>query len=141
MPYFKDADDVYANLGLFLRQLAVDPELTDALKRVDTTFQMRLRNPDSVLTVRTPGEEREPQVDLGETTLHPEVVLQLDADTAHRFWLGELNAAVALANGDIRTRGPVAKVLGLVPLVRPGDTRYRTQLEAAGREDLLQVPA
>ena len=141
MPYFKDADDVYANLGLFLRQLAVDPELTDALKRVDTTFQLRLRNPDSVLTVRTPGEEREPQVDLGETTLHPEVVLQLDADTAHRFWLGELNAAVALANGDIRTRGPVSKILGLVPLVKPGYTRYRTQLEAAGREDLLHVPA
>jgi hypothetical protein len=141
MPYFKDADDVYANLGLFLRQLAVDPELTDALKRLDTTFQLRLRNPESVLTMRTPGEEREPQVDLGDTTLHPEVVLQLDADMAHRFWLGELNPAVALAKGEIRTRGPVSKVLGLVPLVKPGYTRYRTQLEAAGREDLLHVPA
>ena len=138
MPYFKDADDVYANLGLFMRQLAVDPEMTAALKRVDTTFQLRLRNPDSVLTVRTPGEEQPAQVDLGETTLHPEVVLQLDADTAHRFWLGQLNAAVALANGDIRTRGPVAKVLGLVPLVKPGFPRYRTQLEGAGREDLLE---
>jgi hypothetical protein len=141
MPYFKDADDVYANLGLFLRQLAVDPEVTDALKRVDTTFQLRLRNPDSVLTVRRLGEEREPRVALGETTLRPEVVLQLDADVAHRLWLGELNAAVALANGDIRTRGPVSKILGLVPLVKPGYTRYRTQLEAAGREDLLHVPA
>jgi hypothetical protein len=139
MPYFKDADDVYANLGLFLRQLAVDPEMASALKRVDTTFQMRLRNPDSVLTVRTPGEEREAQVDLGETTLHPEVVLQLDADTAHRFWLGALNAAVALAKGDIRTRGPASKVLGLVPLVKPGCPRYKSQLEDAGREDLLQV--
>jgi putative sterol carrier protein len=139
MPYFKDADDVYANLGLFMRQLAVDPDMTAALKRVDTTFQLRLRNPDSVLTVRTPGDEQEAQVDLGETTLHPEVVLQLDADTAHRFWLGQLNAAVALAKGDIRTRGPVAKVLGLVPLVKPGFPRYRSQLEAAGREDLLEV--
>jgi hypothetical protein len=91
--------------------------------------------------MRTPGEEREPQVDLGDTTLHPEVVLQLDADMAHRFWLGELNPAVALAKGEIRTRGPVSKVLGLVPLVKPGYTRYRTQLEAAGREDLLHVPA
>ena len=141
MPYFKDADDVYANLGLFMRQLAVDPEMTNALQRVDTTFQMRLRNPDSVLTVRTPGAEQEAQVDLGDTTLQPEVVLQLDADTAHRFWLGQVNAAVALANGEIRSRGPAAKVLGLVPLVKPGLTRYRTQLEASGRDDLLQAPA
>jgi hypothetical protein len=139
MPLFKDADDVYANLGLFMRQLAVDPEMTPALQRIDTTFQMRLRNPDSVLTMRTPGEEQEAQVDLGETTLQPEVILQLDADTAHRFWLGQVNAAVALARGDIRTRGPVAKILGLVPLVKPGFPRYRSQLEAAGREDLLEA--
>jgi hypothetical protein len=137
MPYFKDADDVYANLGLFMRQLAVDPEMEPALKRADTTFQLRMRNPDSVLTVRTPQDDQPPQVDLGDTTLQPEVVLQLDADTAHRFWLGHVNAAVALANGDIRTRGPAAKVLKLVPLVKPGFPRYRQQLEAAGREDLL----
>jgi hypothetical protein len=141
MPYFKDADEVYANLGLFLRQLAVDPEMTPALKRADTTFQLRMRNPDSVLTVRPPQEEQPPQVDLGDTTLRPEVVLQLDADTAHRFWLGQVNVAVALANGDIRARGPAAKILKLVPLVKPGFPRYRQQLEAAGREDLLQAPA
>jgi hypothetical protein len=141
MPYFKDADDVYANLGLFLRQLAVDPEMTPALKRADTTFQLRMRNPDSVLTVRPPQDEQPPQVDLGDTTLRPEVVLQLDADTAHRFWLGQVNVAVALANGDIRARGPAAKILKLVPLVKPGFPRYRQQLEAAGREDLLQAPA
>jgi hypothetical protein len=139
MPYFKDADDVYANLGLFMRQLAVDPEMTSALKRADTTFQMRMRHPDSVLTMRTPDDEVPAQVDLGDTTLQPEVVLQLDADMAHRFWLGQVNVAVALARGDIRTRGPVAKVLGLVPLVKPGFPRYRSQLEAAGREDLLQA--
>jgi hypothetical protein len=141
MPYFKDADEVYANLGLFLRQLAVDPEMTPALKRADTTFQLRMRNPDSVLTVRPPQDEQPPQVDLGDTTLRPEVVLQLDADTAHRFWLGQVNVAVALANGDIRARGPAAKILKLVPLVKPGFPRYRQQLEAAGREDLLQAPA
>jgi hypothetical protein len=139
MPYFKDAEDVYANLGLFLRQLSVDPEMAPALKRADTTFQLRTRNPDAVMTVRTPRDEEPPQVDLGDTTLRPEVVLQLDADTAHRFWLGQLNVAIALAKGDIRTRGPVAKVLTLVPLVKPGFPRYRQQLEASGREDLLQA--
>jgi hypothetical protein len=137
MPYFKDAEDVYANLGLFLRQLSVDPEMAPALKRADTTFQLRTRNPDAVLTVRTPREDEPPQVDLGDTTLRPEVVLQLDADTAHRFWLGQVNAAVALANGDIRARGPAAKVLSLVPLVKPGFPRYRQQIEASGRPDLL----
>jgi hypothetical protein len=140
MPYFKDADDVYANLGFFMRQLAVDPEMEPALKRVDTTLQMRMRQPDSTLTMRMPSETEPPQVDLGDTTLRPEVVLQCDADTAHRFWLGQVNVAVALARGEIRARGPVGKILQIVPLVKPGYTRYRTQLEAAGRADLLEEP-
>jgi hypothetical protein len=137
MPYFTDADDVYANLGRFLRQLAVDPDLAPALKRADTSFQLRLRHPDSVLTVSAPQEDQPPQVDLGDTSLQPEVVLQMDADTAHRFWLGDVNVAVALARGDVRARGPVAKILKVVPLVKPGFQRYRAQLEADGRKDLL----
>jgi len=137
MPYFTDADDVYGTLGRFLRQLAVDPDLAPALKRVDTSFQLRLRQPDSTLTVGAPQDDQPPQVDLGQTSQQPEVVLQMDADTAHRFWLGDVNVAVALAKGDIRARGPVAKILKIVPLVKPGFTRYRQQLESDGREDLL----
>jgi hypothetical protein len=137
MPYFTDADDVYGTLGRFLRQMAVDPEVAPALKRAETSFQLRLRQPDSTLTVGAPQEDQPPQVDLGETSQQPEVVLQMDADTAHRFWLGDVNVAVALAKGDIRARGPVAKILKIVPLVKPGFTRYRQQLESDGREDLL----
>ncbi|HEX2104937.1 MAG TPA: SCP2 sterol-binding domain-containing protein [Solirubrobacteraceae bacterium] len=137
MAYFKDADDVYGTLGRFLRELAADPELAPALKRADTTFQLRLRQPDSLVTVSAPRDDQPATVDLGNTAMQPEVVLQMDADTAHRFWLGDVNVAVALARGDVRARGPVAKILKIVPLVKPGFQRYRAQLEADGREDLL----
>ncbi|MEA2227218.1 MAG: hypothetical protein QOF04_848 [Solirubrobacteraceae bacterium] len=139
MPYFTDADDVYAHLGRFMQELAADPELAPALKRADTTLQLRMRAPDSVVTIRPPQEDQPSQVDLGETSLQPEVIFQMDADTAHRFWLGDVNIAVALANGDVRARGPVAKILKIVPLVKPGFPRYRAQLEASGREDLLKL--
>jgi hypothetical protein len=137
MAYFKDADDVYATLGRFLREMAADPDLAPALKRADTTFQLRLRQPESTVTVGAPQEDQPAQVDVGDTSLRPEVVLQMDADIAHRFWLGDVNVAVALARGDVRARGPVAKILKIVPLVKPGFTRYRQQLETDGREDLL----
>ena len=60
-----------------------------------------------------------------------------DADVAHRFWLGKVNVTIALARGQIKTKGPVAKVLSLAPLVKVVVPRYRAQLEAAGRADLL----
>jgi hypothetical protein len=36
-------------------------------------------------------------------------------------------------------RGPVAKILKLVPLTKPVITRYRAQLEAGGRDDHTQA--
>ena len=44
----------------------------------------------------------------------------MDADTAHRFWLGKVNVTVALARGQMKAKGPVAKILKLVPLVEAG---------------------
>ena len=64
--------------------------------------------------------------------------MQMDADTAHRLWLGEVNATVALARGTIRARGPLQKILKVLPLVKPVHWRYRAQLEAAGRADLQE---
>jgi putative sterol carrier protein len=83
--------------------------------------------------------DEEMRVDLGPSELDPEVVMTMDADTAHRFWVGKVNVTVALARGQIKAKGPVAKILKLVPLVKPAFPRYRRMLEDAGREDLLEA--
>jgi hypothetical protein len=139
MPYFADADEVYAHIGKLFQDIAADPGLEPRLRRADATLQQRLRRPDAQVTVRLVAGQEPLQVDLGQTTLQPDVVLQMDADTAHRVWLGRVNVAVALARGDIRTRGPAAAVLRLVPLIEPVSARYQAQLEGAGREDLVNV--
>jgi hypothetical protein len=46
---------------------------------------------------------------------------------------------VALARGQIKASGPVAKILRLVPLTKPLFPRYKAQLEAQGRADLAAV--
>jgi putative sterol carrier protein len=138
MPYFKDAEEVYANLGRLFEDVVADDELRARFQGTDTVFQYRMRRPDSQVTVKALGEE-EPQVEFGITELRPEVVLAMDADTAHRFWLGKVNVTVALARGQISARGPVAKILKLVPLTKPVFPRYRKMLEEGGREDLLEA--
>ena len=96
------------------------------------------RNPESVITVKV-MEGEDGQVDLGDTDMEPEVTMTMEADTAHRFWLGKVNVTVALARGQMKAKGPVAKILKLVPLVKPVFPRYRAQLEAAGRSDLVEA--
>jgi putative sterol carrier protein len=137
LPYFKDADEVYAYIGRLFEDLAQDEELSPKFRKANTVVQYRYRNPESVITVSLlDGEDG--RVDCGDTELEPEVVMTMDADTAHRFWLGKVNVTVALARGQMKAKGPVAKILKLVPLTKPVFPRYRAMLEKSGRQDLLE---
>jgi putative sterol carrier protein len=136
--YFKDADDVYRYIGRLFEDLADDDELAPKFRRANTIVQYRYRDPDSQITVKL-IEGEDGQVDCGATSMEPEVVMSMEADTAHRFWLGKVNVTVALARGQMKARGPVAKILKLVPLVKPVFPRYRKMLEESGRQDLLEA--
>jgi SCP-2 sterol transfer family len=135
---FRDESDVYAFIGRLFQELAVDPELAPKFKNADTTVRYEMRDPDSQITVDM-RPDRDIRVDLGPSELEPEVVMSLDADTAHGFWLGKVNITSALARGEVKARGPVAKILRLVPLVKPSFPRYEQILRDAGRTDLLEA--
>jgi putative sterol carrier protein len=140
VPVFRDADEVYEYIGGLFEQLREDPDLVAGFRTADTIFQYVYTNPDAKITIvmREGGGGR---FDCGETDLEPEVVLTMEADVAHRFWMGQVNVTVALARGEIRAKGPVAKILKLVPLIKPVFPRYRQLLADAGREDLLESQA
>jgi putative sterol carrier protein len=138
LPYFKDADEVYATIGKLFQDLAVDDELGPKFRKANTIVRYEFSDPDSVVTVRL-QEDQPGDVDFGESQMEPDVTMSMSADTAHRFWLGQVNITVALARGEIKAKGPVAKILKLVPLAKPVFPRYKAQLEAQGRDDLASV--
>jgi hypothetical protein len=138
LPYFKDADEVYATIGKLFQDLADDDELAPKFRKANTIVRYEFRDPDSVITTRL--QEGQPgDVDFGESQMEPDVTMSMAADTAHKFWLGQVNVTVALARGQIKAKGPVAKILKLVPLTKPVFPRYKAQLEAQGRDDLANV--
>lgn len=138
--YFRDEAEVYECIGRLLESVLEDEELAARFQRANTVIRFRYSDPDAQITLRLIDGE-DPRVDLGPTELEAEVVMSMTADVAHRFWLGEVNVTVALARGQMRAKGPVAKILRLVPAVKPVFPRYRALLEEAGREDLLDLAA
>jgi SCP-2 sterol transfer family len=138
LAYFRDAQEVYDTIGKLFVDLAADEELGPKFRQANTIVQYAHRDPDSTITVQLKDDEPA-EVVFGETKMEPEVVMSMDADTAHRFWLGQVNVTVALARGQIKASGPVAKILKLVPLTKPVFPRYKALLEAQGRDDLVNV--
>lgn len=136
MPYFKDDQEVYGLIGKLFEELKDDAAIQEKMANADTIVQYQYKNPASQITVNMKtGHE---QVDCGETEMQPEIVMSMEADIAHDFWLGNVNVTVALARGQMRAKGPVAKILKLVPITKEIFPRYKKLLEDSGRADLIK---
>ena len=136
---FEDDQQVYALLGGMFQDMLADESAGPRLRAIGGTVQWQMRRPSAQITVRAGGDEGEPGVDFGDTKVKPDVVLTLDAETAHRFWAGELPMHVALSQGLIRAKGPVATILKVVPAVGPAREFYAARL--AGGGSVVEAPA
>lgn len=138
MAYFADAEELYDVIGRLHRSIAEDPELTATFAAADTVVRYRYTDPEAQITVSLKLGEPS-HVDFGESDLEPEVVMTMSADTAHLFWLGKVNATLALARGEMTAEGPVAKLLRLIPAAEPVFAIYRAQLAEQGLTELASA--
>ncbi|MGI8800748.1 MAG: SCP2 sterol-binding domain-containing protein [Solirubrobacteraceae bacterium] len=134
MAYFKDEQEVYKYIGKLFQDVRDDADLFPQFQKANTIVQFPFKNPASQITLKI-KEGEAGVVDLGPTDLVPEVVMTMDADTAHKFWLGKVNVTVALARGQMKAKGPVAKVLKMLPLTKPLFPRYKALLAADERPE------
>ena len=117
MTYFADASEVYHYLGGVVRAANDEPSAGPALRDADLVLRLDYSNPDSSITVslRQTGIE----VIEGDSDLVPDVRLAMSADNGDKFWRGEYNVAVGLAKGQVKAKGPVSKILKLIPISKP----------------------
>jgi putative sterol carrier protein len=57
------------------------------------------------------------------------VTMKMAGDTVHKFWLKQVNVPKALALKQIKAKGPIPKVLKLLPLLKPGQEKYPSYCE------------
>jgi putative sterol carrier protein len=123
MPFFDSADEVYKYIGGVFRVAAEHPEVGPKMAAADITMQVYYSDPDSTVTIHF--KEPKLTVEDGGDDPNADVKLFMPADTADKYWRGEYNLAVGLAKGQVKAKGPVNKILKLVPLTKPLFPMYR----------------
>jgi putative sterol carrier protein len=116
MAFFENADEVYKYIGGVFRAAAEHPEVGPKMAAADITLQVYYSDPESTVTVRF--HEPKLTVEDGGDDSSADVKLFMPADTADKYWRGEYNLAVGLAKGQVKAKGPVNKILKLVPLTK-----------------------
>ena len=141
MPVFRDSAQFYDCVGELMQRAKKDPEVGQKIAKSGIIIQFRYTNPDAVTTVN--AKEKPTQlgayVDVinGPTELKPDVVMTMKSDIAHAFWHGKVNLVSALSKGDIKSSGPIPKILKLLPAVQPLYKKYPELLREKGYSDLI----
>jgi putative sterol carrier protein len=140
MGVFKDEAEVYEYLGKIFQVGIEDPELGPKLRKVGSVLKLNQSDPESTIVI----DFGEGVVQLGpdgadKVTRPIDAELDMLADTAHRFWLGKVNVALAMAKGEIKNKGKVSAVMKVVPITKPLFATYEKILRDAGREDLVEA--
>jgi hypothetical protein len=133
---FSDEAEVYEFLGGVFRRGLDDEALVAKLRLSGVVLRVTYSDPEAVITVDMPNSEIHEGAGNGPV---PNVELFMTADTGNRFWLGKVVLPVAMAKGQVRAKGPIAKLLKVLPLAKPLFGPYREHLEAVGRKDLLDA--
>jgi hypothetical protein len=128
MPYFENSQKLQEVLGGFFRMLVDDPSIGQKLKESKMVIKFNYADPPLSITIDTTKDPIQLSFD---------VEMNMKADTAHRFWFGKVNLLAALTRREMVAKGPIPKVLKLLPVIKPAYDLYPKYLQEKGFTNLL----
>ena len=143
MAFFKDAEDLYTCIGGLFDWARTNPDLGKKLRDTGLVIRMNYTDPDSTITIDCANDPKEKGAYVtwtrGDGGLTPEVEFSMKGDVGHKFWLGKVNLLVALTKRDVVAKGPIFKVMKILPILKPLYEQYPKILEKKGRAELVKV--
>jgi putative sterol carrier protein len=119
MAVFKDTETMYDVLGGLFNALLENESFMSAFRPANVTIKFIINDPEGIINITSD------KVVCGELPdFKPDVVMYLSGDTCHNFWLKRVNLPLALAKRTIKAKGPVTKILKVLPLLKPAYEMY-----------------
>lgn len=119
MGIFSSTDKMYEVLGELWNSLLQDEEVSKKFSEANIVIKFSINNPSGEIWLLPEGK-----VILGKCNSKPDVEMFLSGDDCHKFWMQELKLPIALATRKIKAKGPINKILKLLPMLKPAYERY-----------------
>ena len=130
MATFQSSEQLQQILGGFFENLAADPQVGPTLLKSKLIIKFNYREPDLSITIDLSGERA--VFSFNDVDKKPTVEMGMKADTAHKFWMGNVNLVIALARREITAKGPIPSILKLLPIIKPAYKLYPEYVKNKG---------
>lgn len=134
---FKDSEDIYQCLGSLFDWAIQQKELSEKLSTLGLTIKIKLVNPEAYMLLDC--TKNPPTWVKSDANGVANVEFTMKASDANKFWLGKMNLPVAVMTGEVKVKGQVTKIMGMLSLLAPMKKRYAEILMEKGRTDLLNL--
>lgn len=130
MAVFESSEKFLAVITGFFRHMAAEQSVAEKLLASKLVIRFIYSQPDAIVVVDCSGDQID--VRAGDSETEAEVEMTMAADVAHQFWFGKVNLTRALTRREIIARGPIPKILKLLPAIKPVYALYPQYLEQNG---------
>lgn len=130
MGLFESGEEFGKVLGGFFELVRDTPEIADKLAASKLIIRFDYTDPDVSIIVDASTQPLDVRINDMETK--PEVQMSMSADIAHKFWFGKVNLMAALTRKQMVAKGPIPKILKLLPAIKPTYAMYPKYLEDNG---------
>ena len=127
MTIFKDSDHLHEVLGDLWNYVIKETEFGPKLKEYEITYKFVVNEPNGYIFVT-----HDKVITGSEGNQDAVITMELSGDTIHKFWLKKINLPVALATRKIKSKGPIPKVLKILPYLKPVYQLYPEYCEKYG---------
>ena len=139
MTGFESKEQFQEVFSKFWEKAIQDSEVVEKLTKAKIVVRFDIEEPEVHMTInfRDPGPNGEIGTLAFDSDASPEIVVWSKSETTNKFWQGKLNTTVALARGQVKLEGSVAKALGLLSKIKPLYAIYPEVLNELGLESLV----
>lgn len=132
MSVFNDPSEIGKYIGGVFRDAGAHTVSGPKFRAANIIMRVIYTDPDCEITVALRDDF---QVEFGPSDLKPDITMAMTADVADRFWRGDYNLTVGLAKGQVKAKGPIGKILRLIPLTKPMFPMYRAKIAELDSEN------
>lgn len=124
---FRSAEELKQVLGGFFQMLGNDSTMGPKLLASKLILRFNYREPDASITIDLTGDRTE--ITFDDTLKQPIVEMTMKADVAHAYWMGQVSLPIALARRQMVAKGPIPKILKLLPIIKGAYGMYPPYLK------------
>lgn len=139
MPFYESTEQLQQVFENFWPRALETEDVYEKLVKSGVIVRFDIEQPEIHVTIdfKNPGPDGKLGTISFDSPVEPEIIVWSTSETTNKFWQGKLNTTIAMARGQVKMQGSIAKALGLLSKIKPVFKVFPEVLKDMGLDNMI----